>query len=87
MVPDWGHLLPSGQLERVSIRFKVRGGFRRLSFICYIVVGLLGFNPLQGSRWFQTAGATECRGCCPFQSASRFAVVSDFLRFWIGQCR
>ena len=61
----------------VSIRFEVRGGFRQPACMAgphgdrvsirFEVRG--GFRP----------GTTECKGCCPnpFQSALRFAVVSD----------
>ncbi len=38
----------------------------------------LSFNPLQGSRWFQTRTALKRQpGSIAFQSASRFAVVPD----------
>ena len=61
VVPDG----PGGRktLDRkvhVSIRFKVRGGSRHGSYdYCQSAIG---FNPLQGSRWFQTISADDATG-------------------------
>ena len=66
----------------VSIRFKVHGASRPSTMPRSSCETNACFNPLRGSRYFQTfrhSGCPGCEYCNKFQSASRFAVLPDLV--------